>query len=109
MYIQPLSASLLGSLDLANDAVFGWLQTFAIDVATWTMLAHRAEIAGTSTALSFRRHTPMLWRDIPSGAYAVIGRYDHGGVHYAIPRAARLPDFAGASRSPLGDGVASVP
>ena len=109
MLTPSLSASLLGSLDLANDTVFDWLETFAVDVATWTMLAHQAEIARTSTALSFRHQAPMLWRDVPDSEYGVIGRYNHGGAYYAIPRTARLPSFAGAPRSLFGDSAANVP
>jgi hypothetical protein len=65
MSTHSLSAHLLGSLDLADDAVFDWLNAFAVDVADWTVLAHRAEDAQTSSALSFRHHAPMLWRDMP--------------------------------------------
>jgi hypothetical protein len=96
IFTPSLSATLLGNLDLADDALFDWLDTFAIDIGGWATLAHRAEVARTASALSFRYQAPMLWRDIPDGEYGVIARYNHGGRHYAIPRTARLPDFAGA-------------
>jgi hypothetical protein len=94
LFTSPLSASLLGSLDLADDAVFDWLDAFAIDIGMWATLAHQAEDAGTAVALSFRHQAPMLWRDMPDGEYGVIARYNHGGAHYAIPRTARPPEIA---------------
>ena len=108
MFTPCPSAALLGSLDLADDALFDWLDTFAIEIGDWATLAHRAEVARTAIALSFRYQAPMLWRDMPDGEYGVIGRYNHGARHYAIPRTALLPDFAGASSRTQRDAAGLV-
>jgi len=74
-----------------TDAVMAWLDAFAVDAATYDALANRGDGPPGRSVLAFHGDIPLLLQDTPDRRIAVIGRYNQGAQHFAIPRGTDLP------------------